>query len=109
MKCTLPPPLTPCDHMVLADKSSNSCVTVSLRSLGTLSESASDLETIFFKKSVLIFPLLCTCVWGPRVRFLEGAGNCSLNHCVQTGSGAHPASYPMGTKGSFPGDKAAGA
>jgi len=25
------------------------------------------------------------------------------------GSGAHPASYPMGIRGSFPGDKAAGA
>jgi hypothetical protein len=28
---------------------------------------------------------------------------------VQTGSGAHPASYPMGTWGSFPGGKTAGA
>jgi hypothetical protein len=28
---------------------------------------------------------------------------------VQTGSGAHPAFYPMGTRGAFPGDKAAGA
>jgi hypothetical protein len=28
---------------------------------------------------------------------------------VQTGSGAHLASYPMGTRGSFPGGKAAGA
>jgi hypothetical protein len=26
--------------------------------------------------------------------------------CVQTGSGAHPASYPMGTAGPFPGGKA---
>jgi hypothetical protein len=25
---------------------------------------------------------------------------------VQTGSGAHPASFPMGTRGSFPGGKA---
>jgi hypothetical protein len=33
----------------------------------------------------------------------------SLLHVVQTGSGAHPASYPMGTGGSFPGGKAAGA
>jgi hypothetical protein len=31
-----------------------------------------------------------------------------LLHSVQTGSGAHPVSYPMGTGGSFPGDKAAG-
>jgi hypothetical protein len=28
---------------------------------------------------------------------------------VQTDSWAHPASYPMGTGGSFPGDRAAGA
>jgi hypothetical protein len=28
---------------------------------------------------------------------------------VQNGSGAHPPSYPMGTKGSFPGGKVAGA
>jgi hypothetical protein len=33
----------------------------------------------------------------------------SLLHIVQTGSGAHPASYPMGTGGSFPDGKAAGA
>jgi hypothetical protein len=30
-------------------------------------------------------------------------------HVVQTGSGFHPTSYPMGTGGSFPGGKAAGA
>jgi hypothetical protein len=40
---------------------------------------------------------------GSRVRFLAGAGNFSLHHRVQNGSGAHPASYPMGTRGSFPG------
>jgi hypothetical protein len=33
----------------------------------------------------------------------------SLLHIVQTGSGAHPASYQMGTAGSFSGGKAAGA
>jgi hypothetical protein len=33
----------------------------------------------------------------------------SLLHVIQTGSGAHPASYPMDTGGSFPGDKEAGA
>jgi hypothetical protein len=43
-----------------------------------------------------------------RVRFPVGAGNVFL-HRVQNGSGAHPASYPMGTRGSFPGNKAAGA
>jgi hypothetical protein len=35
--------------------------------------------------------------WGSRVQFPVGAGNFSLHHCVQNGSGAHPASYPVGT------------
>jgi hypothetical protein len=43
---------------------------------------------------------------GSRVRFLAGAGNFSLHHCVQNGSGAHPASYQMGTRSSFPGGEA---
>jgi hypothetical protein len=46
---------------------------------------------------------------GSRVRFLAGAWNFSLHHRVQNGSGAHPASYPMGTRDSFPGAKAVGA
>jgi hypothetical protein len=46
---------------------------------------------------------------GSRVRFPAGAGNFSLHHRVQNGSGAHPASYPMVTIDSFLGDKAAGA
>jgi hypothetical protein len=46
---------------------------------------------------------------GSRVRFPAGAGNFSLHHRVQNGSGAHPASYPMGTRVSLPGVKAAGA
>jgi hypothetical protein len=46
---------------------------------------------------------------GSRVRFPAGVGNFSLHHRVQNGSGAHPASYTMGTRGSFPGGKAAGA
>jgi hypothetical protein len=44
---------------------------------------------------------------GSTVRFPAGAGNFSLHHCVQNGSGAHPASYPTGTRGSFPGAHAA--
>jgi hypothetical protein len=40
---------------------------------------------------------------GSMVRFPAGAGNFSPHHRVQNGSGAHPASYPMGT-----GDSAAG-
>jgi len=34
-------------------------------------------------------------------------GHFSLQHRVQTDSGAHPASYPMGNTGAFPGGKAA--
>jgi hypothetical protein len=45
---------------------------------------------------------------GSRVRFPAGTENFSLHHRVQNGSGSHPASYPMGTRGCFPGGKAAG-
>jgi hypothetical protein len=47
---------------------------------------------------------------GSRVRFL-GVGGWEFfsSPRVQNGSGAHPAFYPMGTSGSFPGGKAAGA
>jgi hypothetical protein len=46
---------------------------------------------------------------GSRVRFPGGgAWNFPLHHRIQNGSGAHPASYPMGTRGYFPGGKAAG-
>jgi hypothetical protein len=44
---------------------------------------------------------------GSRVRFLVGAGNFSLHYRVQNVSGAHPASCPMCTRGSYPGSKAA--
>jgi hypothetical protein len=46
---------------------------------------------------------------GSRVQFPAVAGNISLHHRVQNGSGSHPASYPMGIRGSFPRRKAAGA
>jgi hypothetical protein len=45
---------------------------------------------------------------GSRVRFPAEAGNFSLHHRVQNDSGAHPASYPTGTRDSFPGSKMAG-
>jgi hypothetical protein len=49
-------------------------------------------------------------VTGLRVRFPVGAGNFSIHHRVQIGSGAYQASYPMDTGGgSFPWDKVAGA
>jgi hypothetical protein len=41
-----------------------------------------------------------------EVRSPTGAEDFSSSPCVQTGCGAHPASYPMGTGGSFPGVKA---
>jgi hypothetical protein len=44
---------------------------------------------------------------GSMVRLPAGAGNFSLHHRVQNGSGAHTASYPMDTRGSFLGGKAA--
>jgi hypothetical protein len=46
---------------------------------------------------------------GVGVRFLAGARDFPLLHSTQPGSGAHPGSYLMGTWGSFPGGKAAGA
>jgi hypothetical protein len=36
------------------------------------------------------------------------AGNFFPHHPVQAGSGAHPASYPVGTRDSLPGDKRSG-
>jgi hypothetical protein len=36
------------------------------------------------------------------VPFLAGARDFSLFHGVETGSEAHPASYPVGTEESFP-------
>jgi hypothetical protein len=45
---------------------------------------------------------------GSSFRFTAEAGNFSLHHRVQNGSGAHQASYLMGTRGSFLGVKAAG-
>jgi hypothetical protein len=41
-------------------------------------------------------------------RLMARAGNFSLHHRVQIGSGAHPASYPMATRDTFAGGKAAG-
>jgi hypothetical protein len=45
---------------------------------------------------------------GSRVRFPLGTGKFFLHHSAQNRSGAHPASYPMVTGGSFAGGKAAG-
>jgi hypothetical protein len=47
--------------------------------------------------------------WTTGVRFPAGARVFPLRHRVQIGSGTNPASYPMGTGGSLPGNKEAGA
>jgi hypothetical protein len=44
--------------------------------------------------------------WTTGVRSPTEAEDFSSSLCIQTSSGAHPASYPMGTGGSFPGGKA---
>jgi hypothetical protein len=55
--------------------------------------------------SVSTVTLGCT----SRVRFPAGAGFLSSpHHRLQTGSGVHPASYLVGTAGSFPGVTTAG-
>jgi hypothetical protein len=41
-----------------------------------------------------------------EVRFPAEVKDFSSSLCVQTGSGAHPASCTIGTRGPFPGDKA---
>jgi hypothetical protein len=43
--------------------------------------------------------------WAIQVRSPAEAKGFSSNLLVQTGSGAHPASCPMGTRGPVPGDK----
>jgi hypothetical protein len=42
------------------------------------------------------------------VRFPVGVGKFSPHHRIQTGSRAHPASYPVGTGNTFPGGKGQG-
>jgi hypothetical protein len=44
--------------------------------------------------------------WTIGVQSPIGAEDFSSSSCVQTGSGAHPASYSVGTSGPFPGGKA---
>jgi hypothetical protein len=43
---------------------------------------------------------------GSGVRFPAGAGNFSLHHRIQNGSGVHPDSYPMDKRASFSGREA---
>jgi hypothetical protein len=46
---------------------------------------------------------------GSKFRFPARAGNFSFHHRIESGSGAHPASYPMGTRDCLSEGKAAGA
>jgi hypothetical protein len=68
----------------------------------------------FFKKSWSLDSAvgIATCYGlddrGVGVRFPVGTVFFPL-HVVQTGFGTHPASYPVGTVGSFPGGEAVGA
>jgi hypothetical protein len=58
--------------------------------------------------SDIVLPFNQYSVWlrtGRPVRFPAEAKNFSSSHCVQTGSEAHTASYPMGTRGPFAGAK----
>jgi hypothetical protein len=73
--------------------------------------SINQLHSQFVGKTVnkIIAPRYGLDDWGSRVRFPVGAGNFSLHHRDQKGSGAHPASYPMGTTVSFSEVKVAGA
>jgi hypothetical protein len=65
-------------------------------------------ENIFFCSEQELGPV--NIFWRLNVDlFPAGAGNFSLHHRVQNGSSAHPTFYPKGTRGSFPGGKAAGA
>jgi hypothetical protein len=43
--------------------------------------------------------------WAIGVRSLTETEDIYSSLCVQTGSGAHPASYTVGTRGPFPGGK----
>jgi len=45
--------------------------------------------------------------WPGLITYWGKGGDFSLRHLVQTGYGTHPASYPMGTRGFYSGNKVA--
>jgi hypothetical protein len=76
-------------------------------------EGSSPLEVLFHHNSLIGAAIAQWCntgLWAgwPGVRFPAGAGNVSLQHRVQTGSGVHPAPYSIGTRCSFLGVKRPG-
>jgi hypothetical protein len=66
-----------------------------------------DRPTVFVAQSVWRLATGCT-FEGSEFESRYSQDFCLL-HVVQTGSGVHPASYPVGTVGCFPGGKAVGA
>jgi hypothetical protein len=64
--------------------------------------------SLIFDLTLIIIIIIIIIDRGSRVRFLSSTGNFSLHHRVQNGSGAHPATYPRGTGGSFLGVKRLG-
>jgi hypothetical protein len=70
------------------------------------------MTNFFFFFFLLLLLLAARLVYSYR---LDGSGSIPGTarlfsfHSVQTGSGAHPAFYKMGTGGDLPGDKATGA
>jgi hypothetical protein len=88
---------------------------------------ASRFTVISYAHNICIYvhikPLTVICILGAGITQWYGAGlraGCSgvrvpvaagnfSHHRIQTGSGIHPSAYPVGTRGSFPGGKAAGA
>jgi len=66
--------------------------------------------TTLAKVSIFVYILKCTVMNKEReltIHILLWAGNFSLNHRVQTGSGAQPVSYPTGNRSFFPAVKVA--
>jgi hypothetical protein len=85
------------------------CLQWSLKSLYRSSSDQSIFKETFWYMSSILLTWLSYSVglWAgwSGVRVPTGAENFSLHHSVQTGPGAHPTSYPTGTRDSFPRDK----
>jgi hypothetical protein len=69
----------------------------------------SSLSSILKVKDKVLDEIKRTTGWKAGFWFPAEATDFCLLHSVQTASGTHPASWPMGTGDSFPGIKAAAA
>jgi hypothetical protein len=66
------------------------------------------INTLFYERARIAQSVLWQAMgWVTGVRFSAGARDLSLLHSVQTGSGAHPISYPTATLGILPSSKEA--